>query len=269
VRFRARRAYPFGQNNKVVGNSWRIQLPNQLDVGSCLVCWASTETTSATTTGWWLDDAERRRAAAFHQPADATRFIAGRHLTRAVLARLTGRDPRALPIDRTCETCGEQHGRPRLADDESLSLSVSHSAERIAVAVGRGCQVGVDVEAVEPRQDRDDLEAMIKTCCTAAESAVIAALPPAQRAVGFLSYWTRKEAVVKATGEGLREPLDHLEVSAPDQAPALLGWRGRPDMSSRARLFAVHPGAGYLAALCAIDATTEVAEEYDATPFLR
>jgi 4'-phosphopantetheinyl transferase len=59
---------------------------------------------------------------------------------------------------------------------------------------------------------------------------------PANRRVdGFLRYWTRKEAVLKATGDGLRVPMDELVVSAPEEAAELRSWRGRPDRRSASR----------------------------------
>jgi 4'-phosphopantetheinyl transferase len=88
------------------------------------------------------------------------------------------------------------------------------------------------------------------------------------RAAGLLAYWTRKEAVVKATGEGLRVPLTDLHVSAPDQSPRLLAWYGRPELTGRLQLHALNPGPGYAACLALIDQPHAAVYEIPATDLL-
>ena len=126
-------------------------------------------------------------------------------------------DPAALVLDRTCR-CGEPHGKPRLAgrgDDPGFSLT--HSGALVGVAVGTG-PVGVDVEAHRPLSGLDGL--------------VRHALSPAELAAGtpdgsgFLVTWTRKEALLKATGEGLSSPMDAITLSPPHAPARVLGWTG-------------------------------------------
>ena len=82
------------------------------------------------------------------------------------------------------------------------------------------------------------------------ERDTLAALPPAKRTPAFLRCWTRKEAVLKATGEALTTAMDTLRVSSPDEPPEVLEW---PDASAReVRLHDLEPGEGYAACVAAL-----------------
>jgi 4'-phosphopantetheinyl transferase len=218
--------------------------------------------------GVLLEPEERDRAARLSDAGEAARFVTGRHLTRALIARLTGRDPLTLPIDRTCPTCGKAHGRPSLADDPGLSLSVSHAGMRVAVAATRDGMLGVDVESTDSRLVASGVEDLIPITCTADEQAVLAALPEGERGENFLSYWIRKEAVLKATGDGLRVDPRLLHVSGPAAAPALLAWSGRADFVSRTTMHRLEPGARHIGVLCTLDAASATVAEFDASDLL-
>ena len=160
---------------------------------------------------------ERRRHDELMRPEDRRRFVAGVGLSRLLLGAHSGTPPQKLVIDRGCVRCGRPHGKPRLADPATdIEFSVSHAGERVVVALTRGGPVGVDVESLHRRADVDTLAPHV--------------LSQAERdarggddadATRFLRYWTRKEAVLKATGDGLNAPMTELTVSDPDQ-PA--GW---------------------------------------------
>lgn len=168
-----------------------------------------------------LDEHERTRMAAFRRVEDRARYLAAHALTRLVLASHLGLDldldidPAALDLDRTCD-CGKPHGKPRLAgrpDDPGFSLT--HSGGLVGVALGTG-PVGVDVER---RRPLSDLDGLARHALSAAERD--AALPGAE---GFLVTWTRKEALLKATGTGLASPMDAITLSAPDTPARVLDW---------------------------------------------
>lgn len=89
----------------------------------------------------WLDEAERRRAAAFRLPADRDRFVLGRSMLRALLARELGVPPAAVPLAQRAGAPPELVGRHRTR----LRWSVSHSGSIVLVALARRA-VGVDVE---------------------------------------------------------------------------------------------------------------------------
>lgn len=164
-----------------------------------------------------LDAHERERLVALRRPEDRARYLAAHALARLVLAERLDADPAELVLDRTCR-CGEPHGKPRLAgrgDDPGFSLT--HSGALVGVAVGTG-PVGVDVEAHRPLSGLDGL--------------VRHALSPAELAAGtpdgtgFLVTWTRKEALLKATGEGLSSPMDAITLSPPHSPARVLDWTG-------------------------------------------
>jgi 4'-phosphopantetheinyl transferase len=179
----------------------------RLDEGDVHVWWASPGDVAP----WMcelLDDVERRRHEALRRPADRDRFMVGCALLKRTAAAQTDQDARTIRLVRTCPDCGEPHGKPRLPGS-GLGLSLSHSGERVVVAVARGTPVGVDVEQAADSIDPDELAGSV---LTEGEAAALAALPAVERRAAFLAYWTRKEAVLKATGEGLRTPLRDVEV---------------------------------------------------------
>jgi 4'-phosphopantetheinyl transferase superfamily len=88
------------------------------------------------------------------------------------------------------------HGRPYVPDDPELRLSVSHAGDVVLVALARGSRVGVDVEAVRER----GIARLPAHALTERELEAFACDPSLEL---FLSYWTRKEALLKAAGVGL------------------------------------------------------------------
>lgn len=199
-----------------------------------------------------LDGTERGRLAAHRLDADRQRFLAGCALAKLVLAGYGGRDPRAVRFDRTCRVCGEPHGKPVLAG-AGLEHSVSHSGDLVAVAVARD-PVGVDVEQVDGRRrplGGGDPAALARLVLSAAEQRTLAALPPAERPRAFLVAWTRKEAVTKATGDGLRAAFSEVVVAAAAGPPRLVSWP-YPRSPREVSLLDLDAAAGYVAALAVL-----------------
>jgi 4'-phosphopantetheinyl transferase len=200
-------------------------------------------------------DGARRRA--YRREADADRFTIGAVLLRLALAAETGMDPDRLPIQRACPTCAQQHGRPTVTGVDR-HLSVSHSGNRIAVALTAAAPVGVDVEELSASRP-----------VTAPDELARHVLGPGESAADrreFLVYWVRKESVVKATGDGLRAPLPGVLVSRPDEAPRLVGYPDRPGLV--ATMADLDPGDGYLAALTVLADVALVVREHDAAGLL-
>ncbi|WP_019630033.1 4'-phosphopantetheinyl transferase family protein [Actinomadura atramentaria] len=200
-----------------------------------------------------LDDVEKARRERYLRPADRDRFTLGAALVRLTAAARLGVEPERVQVDRTCPDCGAPHGRPRVPGP--LHLSVSHSGDRVALAVSAHGPLGVDVEAASGRLG-DDLAAHL--------------LAPGEAASGeaeLLAYWTRKEALLKATGDGLREPMTRLRVSGPTETPRLLEWSGRPGLAERFTLRRLDPGPGHAACLALLDHPADVpVEQREFTP---
>ena len=114
-------------------------------------------------------------------------------------------------------------------------------------AITRGRKIGIDVERIG-RDLKGD--AIAERFFTPREVAMLRALPPDMQTQGFFACWTRKEAYVKARGDGLSLPLDQFDVSvAPEEPAALLHTKGDPSEASRWSLKDLTPGPGYAAAL--------------------
>ncbi len=237
-----------------------------LEDNACQVWWA--HPTRRPSLDHLLHAAERDRRARFRRHDDQDRHTVGTALARLVLARhldCPAEDAR-LRFDRTCRTCGAQHGKPQLlADAASLQFSIAHSGHRVVVAVTRGAPVGVDVEQLATIPQ---LEALAAEVLSPHERPAFQALPPADRAAGLLTYWTRKEALLKATGDGLAIPMATITVSGPTEPPALLRWPNTQKATPPAELRRLHPGPGYLAALAVLGPPGVQVQELDASQLL-
>ncbi|MEV0284410.1 4'-phosphopantetheinyl transferase superfamily protein [Kribbella sp. NPDC050820] len=145
-----------------------------------------------------LDPFERQRHQAYVRPEDKARFLLGCTIVRRVLASRLALPPASISLDRTCPNCGKPHGKVRA---DGVELSVTHSGELVGVAVSER-PVGLDVEKVDPAIDIDGLARL-----SLAEAEIAQLVTAADKPRAFLRQWTRKEAIVKATGAGLREDL--------------------------------------------------------------
>lgn len=187
-----------------------------------------------------LSEDERARAARFYFERDRRRFSAGRAALRRILAAYLDRAPADLVF-----TLGP-HGKPAL-EDSGLEFNLSHSGGCGLLAVARGRRVGVDVEGI-----RTDFacEEIARRFFAPAEVEALAASAPAEYATAFFRCWTRKEAYVKARGDGLSLALDRFEVPLEAAATrALASCLDDPSESSRWSLREILPGPGFLGAL--------------------
>jgi 4'-phosphopantetheinyl transferase len=158
-----------------------------------------------------LADDERARSARLRFEHDRRRFIVARGALRTLLGRYLGIHPAAIRF------VYNSYGKPELSPDLSsgLRFNLSHSADLALIAIAADAAVGVDVEQIRPQPD----------------AAAIGSLHLNDQA--FFRWWTRKEAYVKARGEGLE-----LDAASPDPAPPR-GWTLHP----------LHPAPGYVGAL--------------------
>jgi 4'-phosphopantetheinyl transferase len=190
-----------------------------------------------------LADDERSRAGRFRFPEHRDRFVAGRGVQHDILSRYLGVPPAQLRYRFSA------HGKPALdlpgAGDLRFNVSNSHTLALYALTRGR--EVGVDVEHLHPMPDAGDVA---RRFFSAPENEVFARVPAAERELAFFTCWTRKEAYIKAVGEGLSMPLDCFDVTlVPGEPARLLRTRGRPEEAGRWTLRELDPGPGYLAAL--------------------
>jgi len=132
-------------------------------------------------------------------------WVAARWALRGVLGRYLDKEPARVEL-----RIGE-HGKPRVAEaGTSLRFNLSHSGELALVAVAWAFEVGVDIERIAPR---DDLLALSRRTLAPEEAARIKALRSEKRLAAFHAAWTRREAVAKCLGAGLRAPLPQTTVA--------------------------------------------------------
>ncbi len=191
--------------------------------------------------GWraFLTPDDSRYVDGHRHPADRRLTTVSRSLVRLVAAHYLGRAPDLVRIDRRCRVCGRNgHGPPEVAGGDGLAVSVSHSAGRVLVAAVGAGSVGVDVEAEGAVEDPDALAEIV---LTPQESASYGAQPESRRAEWLLRAWVRKEAALKAHGEGLSADCARVDVRG-DRVVV-------PGESRVFHLRDVVPADGYVAAL--------------------
>lgn len=197
-----------------------------------------------------LSDEERAKVDRFYFARDRERSTISYALLRRLVAGYTGAAPEQVRYSTGA------YGKPALAAPAGspLRFNVSHSGSQIYYAFALGRELGVDVE-----QERDNIgyEQLADHSFSPAERAALLALPPARRKRAFFACWTRKEAYIKARGEGLSHGLERFDVTLDDPA-RLLATRDDPRNVERWSLHAVAAPPGYQAALCAEGPVDEV-----------
>jgi 4'-phosphopantetheinyl transferase len=190
-----------------------------------------------------LSPDERERAARFCFDKDRTQFVQARGALRFILGEYLQVDPQTLEF-----SYGPQ-GKPALANehvDNSLRFNLSRREGLALIAVTRGREVGVDVELVNTELPVFEIA---ETTFSEAELDALHNLPKDLQVAGFFNCWTRKEAYVKARGEGLSFPLKQFDVSlTPGDPSMLLKVLDNPDEVDRWTLQEISVGDSYVAA---------------------
>jgi len=191
-----------------------------------------------------LNADERTRASRFVFTRDRDRFVAAHACLRRVLARCLGCAPHDLIFGSTT------NGKPYLIGSATeLHFNLSHSAERAVIALARGREVGVDIEQARPIE----VLALATRFFAAGELAALRGRPAAEQPPAFFRCWTRKEAFIKALGEGLLHPLDSFEVDVDGEgtAPLLLRTQAERALPARWQVRSLRVERGYAAAVAA------------------
>lgn len=176
----------------------------------------------------FLSADELERAGRFRFRRDRDRFTAGRGRLRELLGQYLACRPGDVDFRYSA------YGKPFITGSAGLRFNVSHSGPRVLFAFCRDAEVGVDVELLRA-EAADDLVA--ERFFAEREVLDLRRLPPALRVRGFLSCWTRKEAYIKARGEGLSLPLQDFEVTlSPNEPPKLVRTAWSPGEPAEWRL---------------------------------
>jgi 4'-phosphopantetheinyl transferase len=191
-----------------------------------------------------LDSEERTKARRFHFCKDQKRFIVARGILRILLGRYINKPPAEISLSYSA------FGKPALAcasGEHPLRFNLSHSHALALYAFTYGRQVGIDVEYI--RADLASVQ-LAERFFSAEEAAVLRVLDPELRPEAFFNCWTRKEAYIKAKGEGLSYPLHCFAVSMlPGEPAALRNIEEEGEEISRWSLQDLKLAPGYTAAL--------------------
>ena len=191
-----------------------------------------------------LSPDEIARANRFHFDKDRTHFTRCRAALRFVLAGYVAIPSTEIRFEYL------SGGKPQLIADQNprrMQFNVSHSGNMALIAIGSGHRVGVDIEKI-----RVDIDAIVlaERFFSIRERKGLRALPDRLRVPGFFACWTRKEAFMKATGEGLSFPLADFSVTIhPDREPGLEEIRGNVEARKRWFLADLSIVDGYRAAV--------------------
>lgn len=191
-----------------------------------------------------LDPDERSHVDRFNRNRLKARWIVGRGRLKQILSRYCDYDAKRI---RFAEVA---NGKPTLQIDQDaprLHFNLSHSGDLGVVAITRVAPVGVDIEHVREIADLDGIAARF---FSPDEQSQLGAIPASERQSAFFRCWTRKEAVIKATGEGLAARLDSFAVSLSRQSTSrLLSYRDDERAAQEWQLHHLEPRRGYVGAV--------------------
>jgi 4'-phosphopantetheinyl transferase len=202
----------------------------------------------------WLSPDEVERADRFRFERHRSAFVLGRAVLRALIAGYLRMTPEEASF-----TYGPK-GKPALAGAElsdtadsfnctvdSLRFNVSNSGDLAAYAFTLGCEIGVDVEH---RRRLLEIEGIARRFFASDEVTELMALSESERPEGFFNCWTRKEAYIKAVGDGLSVPLDSFRVTLEPGVPArMVSLDGSTAAAERWTFHAFSPAPDYAGAI--------------------
>ena len=223
-------------------NSARLISPLELRADEVHVWLARLDEYSVDSLRSLLTADELARADRFHFDKDRNHYTVARGLLRKLLASYLALEPAGLRFSYA------EKGKPAL-EGSQLNFNLAHSHGMAVYAFALGREVGIDLEFI--REDLAD-EKIAERFFSQSEIDVLTKLPLELRKQAFFDCWTRKEAYIKARGEGLSMPLDEFDVSlAPGAEAALLRNHKDPEEVRRWSMRSLAVPAGYVAALVA------------------
>ena len=217
--------FPFLQQDAI--HIWRASL--DVDASSLDLFWQT------------LSKDEQEKANRYHFVKDRNHYIAGRGILRQLLGNYLNLAAGDLLFDYN------KFGKPTLVGDQSLQFNLSHSKAIALFSFTHDLDLGIDVEWVDPGIE---VISLANNFFSKKEAETLLSLPQELITEAFFNCWTRKEAIVKAIGEGLSFPLDQFEVSLKPAASAQLKATYWDDAEANAwTLSSMEPAADYKAAI--------------------
>jgi 4'-phosphopantetheinyl transferase len=190
-----------------------------------------------------LTNDEKARAEQFHFDRDKQRFIAARGMLREILAFYLEVKAGELRFDYG------RNDKPKLSDtfgNKAICFNLSHSQGIALYGLTQGRAIGVDIEYI---RDISEIEQIVEQFFSTKENDLFRTLPENLKKETFFNCWTRKEAFVKAVGDGLSFPLDKFDVSlSPGEPARLMRIEGDSKAPSRWTIHELKPSSGFAAA---------------------
>lgn len=188
-----------------------------------------------------LSTNEKKRAGRFRFKQDRTNFIAARAILRLLLGKYLRKNPEKIVFE-----YGE-FGKPTVSGQNGLQFNISHSGGLGLFTFTRKNLIGVDVELIKTEIE---LKEIAERFFSQNEFKALSQMPVEEQPQAFFNCWTRKEAFIKAVGDGLSFPLDKFEVSMAPKDPAqLLATHWDPEERSKWSLFSLKPQKGFAGAI--------------------
>jgi len=157
---------------------------------------------------FFLSEKEKVRASHYVSAADQNRYIISRAILKCILAGL-------LKVqEKDIEFQYSKNGKPWLRNNPALKFSLSHSEDIVVIAVSYGDEVGIDVEQLDREVDLAKLQSYL---FTQGELSIFQSISRQFQKKIFIHSWTKKEAFLKATGEGLTRAMNSLELAFSDE----------------------------------------------------
>ena len=190
-----------------------------------------------------LSQDELLRSGRFHFEKDRNAFIVRRGILRTILGRYLTVEPGRLTFSY------EKKGKPRVADTfgkSAINFNLSLSSDIALYAFTRNYEIGIDVEHI---RDIADAHQIVNHNFSLREQTDYHSVPRNKKKEAFFNCWTRKEAFIKAIGEGLSHPLESFDVSLTPGKPAqILSIAGDSEKASQWFIQSLTPAPEYVAA---------------------
>lgn len=182
---------------------------------------------------------ENARSNRFHFQKDRNNFIVSRGTLRMILSRYLNLSPQNLKFTYSTQ------GKPALHTETEIFFNLSHSHQLALYAITLNREIGIDIEFIRPIAEAENI---VKNYFSPKEITIFNTISPAHKPEAFFNAWTRKEAYLKATGQGLIQPLNTIEVSITPGEPAkLLSINGDTQKASQWTLTHLTPHPNYIA----------------------
>ena len=198
-----------------------------------------------------LSPDERMRAERFHFEKDRNHFVISKGMLRTILGSYLSAEPDKLRF------CYGKHGKPKLADISGkgrICFNSSRSEGLSLYAFTLDREIGVDIEHIH---DVPEVEHIVERFFSEVENELFHSLPESRKKEVFFNCWTRKEAFIKAIGDGLYRPLYKFDVSlSPGEPAELLSIEGDSTKASGWRIQDLNLASGHAAA-CAVEGQSQ------------